>query len=185
MPVFVDGYEMMVPTSIASTGSGNSSSISTNGSVSFSSCATLELRGVFTSSYDNYLMVMRYTSTVGGTTISIQLMSGTTPAAGATDYVYQYAYASSSSVSGARTTQSSWSIVGVGTGMNGATVSMFGPYLAQPTVVRALSSRDNLGAELFDNAATHALSTSYDGLKLTTGASGLATGLVAIYGAVK
>ena len=55
-----NGLHLITPTSIASTGTGNSSSINTNGSVTFSTCATLSLNGVFSADYDNYMIVMRH-----------------------------------------------------------------------------------------------------------------------------
>jgi hypothetical protein len=56
-----DGLVSMTPSSIAH--SGTSASINADGGVDFTAVTELSLNGVFTSDYDNYLIVMRFTDT--------------------------------------------------------------------------------------------------------------------------
>lgn len=184
----MNGLYLIKPTSIASTGTGNSSSISANGSVTFSSCATLSLNGVFSVDYDNYMIVVRGT-TSGGAGVQIRLRASGSDASG-TNYTQQYLYATSTSVTGARTSSATafdiCAVWGSGSTQSGEAISVFGPYLSQPTAVRSIdiSGDTTNGARLFDVAATHSLSTSYDGFSLLPN-SGSATGLIGVYGMVK
>jgi len=180
-----NGLHLLTPPSVASTGSGNSSSISANGSVTFSSCATLSLNGVFSADYDNYMIVARGTgsSTVG---VTARLRASGSDASGS-NYTYQYLYATSTSVTGARTTSAtSFDICaawGSGSTQSGDTIYFFGPYLSQPTAMRSvdISGDTTNGARLFDVATTHSLSTSYDGFSLIPTSASI-SGRVGVYG---
>lgn len=176
----VNGLVVMTPTSIASTGT--SASIGANGKVSFTGVSNLELRGVFTSAYDNYMVVMRWQAISGLTTIRNRFMSGTTPATGA-NYVLQELAASSTTVSAARYTGETSAVMGVGqtTQRNGYTTFFFGPYLAQPTAQRNVGIYSSSDATIYDDVCTHSLSTSYDGLNIFPFANTM-TGEVTVYG---
>ena len=101
----VNGLVVMTPTSIASTGTGNSSSIGANGKVTFSSCATLSLNGVFTSSYDNYMVVVRNTSTAVNNMV-VRLRVAGADATGS-NYTRQTLFVNGTSVIGGRATETS------------------------------------------------------------------------------
>ena len=175
----INGLVVMTPTSIAY--SGTSASINADGSVSFSAVTNLELRGVFSADYDNYMIVIRLLSS-GVTGISGRYMSGTSVAS-ATNYTLQQLIVNSSIVDGFRaTSQSTFNLaVTDSTNMNGYTCHLFGPYLAQPTAGRAVGCRSSSGALIFDEASTHSLSTSYDGLNAFP-SSGNMTGLLTVFG---
>ena len=181
------GMVLMTPTSIASTGSGNSSSIGANGSVTFSSCATLSLNGVFTSSYDNYMIVARGTGS-SLTGVTARLRASGSDASGS-NYTYQYLYATSTSVTGARTSSGTFFDIcaawGSGSTQSGDTIYFFGPYLSQPTAMRSvdISGDTTNNGRIFDVATTHSLSTSYDGFSLIPTSASI-TGLVSVYGLV-
>ncbi len=180
-PEVLGGMVLMTPTSIASTGTGNSSSIGENGSVTFSSCATLSLNGVFTSSYDNYMMVMR-SNTSTTSNYQVRLRVGGTDNSTASSYTYQYIQASSTTVVAGRTTTNFGYInAGANTRRDGTTVYFYGPNLAQPTAFRSVTMYDANSAVIFDMANTHNQSTAYDGFTLFTDI-GTATGLVTVYG---
>ena len=178
----INGLVVMTPTSIASTGTGNSSSIGANGKVTFSSCETLSLNGVFTSSYDNYMVQIRSVHSANQRAILTQLRVAGTNATG-TNYTTQYIDATSTSVLAARTSSATSFVFGVTseTQRSGDTTFVFGPFLAQPTAVRTVNANGNGSAELFDVAGTHSLSTSYDGFTLSV-SSGTFTGAIAVYG---
>ena len=175
------GMVLMTPTSIASTGTGNSSSIGTNGSVTFSSCATLSLNGVFTSEYDNYMIVCRH-STSGSSTIGGRLRAFGTDASG-NDYVRQRLNADGTTVSGTRNTANELDInLAANSQRIGWTMYVFGPNLSQATAFRSITVSDSSDARIFDYAMTHSLSTSYDGITFYPQAAVTFTGLVSVYG---
>ena len=177
----VPGLVVMTPTSIASTGTGNSSSIGANGKVTFSSCVTLSLNGIFTSSYDNYMVVWRAVSNADQTGLGRLRASGT-DATGA-NYTRQYLLANSTSVSADReTSQTDFRAGSVSSNLRtGNTLFLFGPFLSQPTAMRHVSVYASSGGMVVDAASTHSVSTSYDGLTLMFGTNN-ATGEVTVYG---
>lgn len=180
-----NGLELIKPTSIASTGTGNSSSISANGSVTFSSCATLSLNGVFSSTYDNYMIVCRLKlNSAAGDNISWRLRANGTDNSTASSYTDQYLYADSTTVLGARDSVNygDFTYSYSGTEM-GYIVNIYGPYIAQPTAWRCLSASDKSSALIYDYAGTHNQSTAYDGFTTSNfGGSRTMTGLLAVYG---
>lgn len=172
---------LVTPTSIASTGTGNSSSIGANGSVTFSSCATLSLNGVFTSDYDNYMISIRH-STTADYTLNIRFRASGTDNSTASSYVFQYLFADATSISGARTTTTSGSFSYRGnTQRAGVTGFIYGPFLAQPTAYRSDLADDYLNATVTSLAGTHNQSVSYDGISFIA-SGGSFTGLISVYG---
>lgn len=177
MPVFVDGHHLITPTSVAKTGTGSTATINTNGSVTFSSCATLSLNGVFSADYDNYMIVHRFSlSTLTAATIYLR-KNGTN---NTSSYTHQYLYGFGTSISPGRIPdwQNSYS-----TGNSGEVFWLYGPYINQPTAYRMISASGNSGAELVDRAGTHGVSDTFDGIHFSI--PGTMTGLIAVYGAVK
>jgi hypothetical protein len=177
------GMVLMTPTSIASTGTGNSSSIGANGSVTFSSCATLSLNGVFTSDYDNYMVVMRRSASAASITLTARLRDSTPADASGTDYTRQYLYASSTSVTAARETAQTSFRFGAASSIqrDGDVVYIYGPNLVQPTAIRNVGVFSNSDADLIDAASTHSLSTAYSGITVIA-STGTISGLVSVYG---
>ena len=175
------GLVVMTPSSVAY--SGTSASINADGSVDFSACSTLELRGIFTASYDNYLLVMRNVGSAVDMGMDAQYLSGTTPATGS-NYTAQNIYANGGAIAVGRSTSitSIRVIQTSSTQRSGANCYFFGPYLSQPTASRVCNISGYNSAMIQDTAHTHSLSTSYDGLKFTATSSGNATGLVTVFG---
>lgn len=185
MPVFVDGHHLITPTSVAKTGTGSTATINTNGSVTFSSCETLSLNGVFSADYDNYMIVIRHLSTLNGSTIRARLRASGTDNTTASSYVDQFLDSDSATVSGARATRDYWAFAPADDSQRSGTVAnIYGPYLAQPTAFRTVSASGYSNAWLVDYAGTHNQSTAYDGISLYQ-ATGSFGGLLAVYGAVK
>lgn len=175
------GMILMRPTSIVVAGVGATASIGVNGSVTFTSAESLSLDGVFTSGYDNYMVVMRHLGSAANTLLFRLRASGTD--ASGSNYTRQFISADNTTVSGARaTSQTSARVLNIATSQRqGDVVSIYGPYLAQPTAMRNVSAGSASNAEILDFANTHSLSTSYDGFTLITG-TGTFTGLVSVYG---
>jgi len=180
----VNGLVVMTPTSIASTGTGNSSSIGANGKVTFSSCTSLSLNGVFTSSYDNYMVNVRYRYVDGVDYLAYRLRVGGSDATG-TNYTYQRLDVDNTTVVGARQTLTI-GLLGYGSTeqRSGLSIFMFGPNLAQPTAARSVSVSGYAGGYIYDVATTHSVSTAYDGFTLLdyAGLSRTKTGEVTVYG---
>ena len=175
-----NGLVVMTPTSVATTGASSTATINVDGSVTFGLCETLSLNGVFTSDYDNYMVTMRLNS-AAGTNIQGRLRKGSTDVT--TGYVFQTLTASSTSVSGARYSATSWDIADVyATQRAGATIYFYGPYLFQPTAFRTLGANDYISAAIFEHAGTHSASSSCDGFTFNPNSATTFTGLVTVFG---
>lgn len=173
---------LIKPTSIASTGTGNSSSIGANGSVTFSSCATLSLDGVFSAAFDNYMIVIRHLGSTNSDALNMRLRSSGTDSSAA-NYVTQTLRSDGTTVDAVRlTAQTEYRIGSVENLLRyGLSANCFGPYLSQPTAFRSVGAEAEENARVYNTAGTHSLSTSYDGFTLIP-ASGTFTGLVSVYG---
>jgi hypothetical protein len=176
------GAHLIVPTSATATGTGSSATISANGSVEFSACATLSLNGVFSADYDNYTVVMRHVAAAGDPVIAIRLVVGGVEASGA-NYTRQKLEAASTAVAGSRGSNTTdWPVANTSaTQRTGYMAYFYGPFLAQPTALRTISAWGRDSARIDDYAATHSLPTSYDGFKMTLDSSSF-TGRIAVYG---
>jgi hypothetical protein len=175
-----DGLVSMAPTSIAY--SGTSAGINADGGVDFSAVTSLSLNGVFTSAYDNYLISIGGAGSGGSVAIQYRLRASGSDASG-TDYTYQSLSAASTTVSGARTSSTDFGRFGLlSSNLYGLIVAhLYGPYLAQPTASRGVTGDGQDNARIFDYAATHSLSTSYDGVTLSVNANAV-TGNVHVFG---
>ena len=176
-----DGLVTMTPTSIAH--SGTSATINADGSVDFSAVTSLSLNGVFTSSFDNYLINVRLNVSTDDNIYIRYRASGTD--ATATNYTRQYLAVGGTLKVGERITSAS--VAGItyasSASNNGVAVHVYGPYLAQPTASRSVTTSGYLNAFMQDEATTHSLSTSYDGFTIfpATGALTI-TGNIAVFG---
>jgi hypothetical protein len=168
--------ELVTPTSIAFTGT--SASIVGDGSVEFSAVSSLSLNGVFSSEYENYIMVW---SAIGGPRLDFRYRAAGTDDSTASSYVHQSLTASGTSISGGRVTgnNSVLSINLTSTLMNGFITYFYSPAMVGPTGYRSQSATGNTGAVISNYAGTHNQNVSYDGLRLF---NITATGNLAMYG---
>lgn len=175
------GMTLLVPSAVSVTGGGSSATIGANGKITYSSAVTMQIDGVFSATYDNYLMVG--TCTIG-TSKNIYLRyraSGVT--ATASNYAHQQLAALSTSVSGSRTTGGAQSlVVGVGDGYkNGFHAYFYGPALSQSTIGRGVSAQSvSAGGQINEFAFLHTVSSAYDGIDLDFQVA--ASGTMTIYG---
>jgi hypothetical protein len=173
----IAGLKLIVPTSVA----GSGVSVSASGKVTFTSATSVSVNGCFTSSYDNYLIVMGSKSTSGDIGVRFRLRLSGTDASG-NNYAWQFVKADSTTVSGSRTTSTSDALfLDSGTNPSGVHGYVYGPALAQPTALRSVTVDSRSSALIQDNAATHSLSTAYDGFSVYP-ASGSMTGALTVYG---
>ena len=179
----IAGLKLIVPSSIAN--SGGSASIGTNGKVTFSGVTSLSLNGVFSSTYDDYIVVLRTTSSQGASGY-FRLRSSGTDATGS-NYVYQYLYVSSTTVEGWRSGASNYvymTINGSSTAPVGMHAHIYGPALAQPTAVRSVSvskEPSDTALYIYDTATTHSLSSTYDGFTYYVSAGNM-SGAIQVFG---
>jgi len=175
-----NGLILLTPTSIAYTGT--SATISANGSVTFSAVSNVTLNGVFSSDYDNYMVVQIVTGDGPAPYMRIA-SSGTNQT---TNYTLQYLQVSGTSVVGSRTTSPTahWSGTGASAIPGGSVTHIYGPNLNQPTAFRSVNvacDPSNI-VRFLDAATTHSLSASYDGLSLFPSSGSALSGRVAVYG---
>ena len=177
-----NGLVVMTPTTVDKTGGSSTATINADGSVTFGSCETLSLNGVFTSDYDNYMIVMRLTSSAAGD-ILFRLRASGTDDATSSSYVNQFLRVDGASISGFRfSTQAFYPGEDLVTQRTGRTIYVFGPYLAQPTALRSVTSLDRSSSNIEDVAATHNQSTAYDGFTIDPASTTNTTGLLTVFG---
>jgi hypothetical protein len=180
----VNGIDLIIPTSIAHTS--GSASINAGGSVTFTGVTALSLNGVFSSTYDNYVIDMRHSAS---TTVNprIRMRTAGTDNSTTNSYVFQRILANGTSVSGERVTGNNAFIGGAtSTQRDGLDLFVYGPNLAQPTAMRSVTVYGFTAAAMFDCAVTHNQSVSYDGFSILNDGSGATfTGLIKVYGLVK
>lgn len=179
------GMQLVMPTSIATTGAFASASINHSGSVTFNACETVALNGVFTAEYDNYKIIIRHGGIgTGGGDVRMRLRVSGTDSTATTDYNFQLLKADATSVTGSRvTTQGNWNISGVNTlAANGISLDIYAPFLSSPTAFRSVNVCRN--PDIQDHAGTHELSTSYDGFNIVSFDLLPTDGLISVYGLV-
>ena len=174
-----DGLVIMTPTSIAY--SGTFAGINSDGGVDFTAVTSLSLNGVFTSSFDNYCIVWYGINTVQTRGLRLRLRLSGTDATG-TDYTFQNLTASSTTVSGSRTTSADhYQALSQSTVYQGYNIHSYGPALAQATAFRSVGISTGNTAQIADFAGTHSLATAYDGVTLYPGGDAM-TGNVVVFG---
>ena len=170
--------QLITPSSVAGSG------VSLSGAkVVFTTANSININGVFDSTYDNYLIVIR---NLGNTNISVDArlrLAGSD--ASTTAYTRQVLDAYGTTVSGTRDTSQTWARLmnARSTQNGGAHIYIYGPALAQPTAFRSVTiDPQSAGVAIADNACTHSVSTAYDGITLFVQGADTTTGALTIYG---
>lgn len=172
------GMVLLKPTSIAN--SGGSASVGTNGQVTFSAVTSISLNGVFSATYDNYVIAISWKPSINEGFL-LRLRASGTDNTTASSYVSQGLYASSTSISASRMTNTYWFSTYSQTSLPAANIlNIYGPFLAQPTAIRGVSAATVSSASMEDYAGTHNQSTSYDGITIYSPAA--LTGKLTVYG---
>lgn len=177
------GLHIMRPTSIVVAGGGTeTASIRPNGGVEFFNATSLSLNGVFTATYDNYMISVRHVHSADIHYLRLRLRASGSDNSTANSYVHQRIESGSVTVAASRTTGSeAHSGYTDDANRSGDTIYIYGPNLAQPTAGRSVNVNGFLGALLGDVAWTHNQSTAYDGFSIYP-PSGNITGMVTVYG---
>lgn len=178
------GMKLVVPTSVA-VGSG-SGSVATQGTVTFSGASSVSLNGCFSSTYQNYKIII---SNLTGSTTS-QIVSGRLRASGTdasgSNYNYEDTQFSSTTVGAARSTSQTSMRIGMAetTNKNYMMLDLYDPFIAEPTGYFSNCSETGYSTTstgLKFTSGGHTVSTSYDGFTIFP-ASGTITGTLRIYG---
>lgn len=168
---------LMVPTSVSVTG--GSASITGNGQVTFSGISVLNVDGVFTSEYRNYMISIKGTTT--GSNPCMRMRVGGVQ--NSTNYISQYASVSGTSLgAGLESSAASRTAFTLTNALAGATLYFYRPALADITVWRALTSNQTSGAAMEERMNHHNVSTAYDGFNLLPVTTGTLTGTLQVYG---
>jgi hypothetical protein len=170
--------ELIIPSSVA----GSGVSVSASGKVTFTAATEINVNGVFSSTYDNYVIVSRY-KYGGNNNAYIRLRGSGTDVV--TGYVNQYVNADGTSVTGARLSTGGgatyWYVNYGGTTEQGRHFYLYGPALSQPTAFRSVGVSSYNTALIEDFASTQSTSSGYDGFTWYH-ANSTMTGSLTVYG---
>jgi hypothetical protein len=175
------GLAKIVPSSVA-VGSGTGSA-STTGTVTFSGASSVSLNNVFSSTYDNYQIVIETTASAGAY-LNFRLRVGGVDASGSN---YDWGFAMTSNLGSAfQLAGSSATSANIcrpsATNRSMTSFTICNPAIARPTVLSGTVSYND-GATVGIGGgmgAAHSLSTAYDGFTIIH--SGTVTGTVSVYG---
>jgi hypothetical protein len=149
----------------------------------FSATATVNVNTCFSSTYDNYRILVKVTgaSVVNGE-VRLRMRSATTDNTTA-NYNYQRLYAQSTSVGGSAATNQTSAIMGPqNTALSWNVTDMASPFLAENTLYSTVSMYNQTHIDNFSGA--HKVATSFDGFTMFPDA-GTITGEVWVYGYAK
>jgi len=177
------GMKMVVPTSVA-VGSG-SGSVDTNGAVTFSGASTVSLNGCFSSTYDNYKIILEIESASANTQISMRMrVAGTDNSA--SNYWNNRFYGQASSLVSTGATAAGTSFLTVAeyeTGVATSILDLFQPFKIGTT--RMIGSGEFRYASFYQHSFVKTgqmtVTTSYDGFTLLNTAGNI-TGTIRVYG---
>jgi hypothetical protein len=161
-----------------------SSGLTLINTTSFSAVASQSVNNVFTSTYDNYRILCRFTDTAsGGSNISLRMRVAGVDASGATTYKSQQADFDGSGSNIQRRNSDAMVISGsdtTATQLNTWGLDIFSPALATATAVQSTGLSNNGSGYMRLAFGNHAVATAYDGF--TFFSSGNMTGIVRVYG---
>lgn len=167
----------ITPTSIAATG--GSGSISASGAVSFTSASSVSINGIFSSTYDNY--VIRFNLSSSGGNILVRMRTSGSDVTG-TSYTYQQFGGDNITLSATRqTSQTSFKAGAQAGSRSSITLQLYGPYLAQETLMFSENSRNITSPDAFIFTGGNTNTTSYDSLTILDSSTTL-SGNLRVYG---
>lgn len=155
---------------------------------SFTAQSTVNVNNCFTSTYDNYLLILDISSpSVSSLLLSMRLRASGTDASGA-NYARSYianAFNNSAVVSGTGVSETEWWGLGLGNGGNtmvNLVVDLRKPALATRTFMNARYTKgDSGGSDTGILGGFHWVNTAYDGFTLFT-STGTVNGSYKVYG---
>ena len=175
-----DGLVSMAPSSASGTGTSPTVTINAEGGVDWVAVNQLTLDGVFTSDFDNYLIVVNYRHSNAANTNHIYRMIENGSLDNSSTYTSQLL---SSDTAATTRVSNTYGWLGYSSPIsNGFNIHMYGPNLPQPTAVRSVTVGARLSSypHIADWASTVNSSTQYTGLRLYTNESD--SGTVHVFG---
>jgi hypothetical protein len=170
------------------TASTPSSGLTLISTTTMSAVSSQSFNNVFTSTYDNYLVVGAFTASAASQNLNARLRVGGTDNATASSYVTQILDANDTSITGSRLTNDLFQALGVISNVssipNAFSGVFYNPAKASPTSITTSTFACIGSAYTRLGYASHNQSTAYDGFTLIPG-SGTITGSVSIYGYAK
>ena len=148
---------------------------------SISAAGSVILNSVLTSTYDNYLIVVDYTSSNASHYLTLKLRAAGTDAS--TNYKHQRLYGSTSAAAAQNLTATSFECAWGDNVRNVVTLGLYGPALARATVLESRTAGFS-GAMLNLFGGVHTTATAYYGFDLAIN-SGTITGTLWLYGLSK
>ena len=160
--------QLITPSSVTTSGGASASGTGKTTFTGLTTTGSISLEGIFSATFDNYLLVIGSLEGTGGSLLCRLRVGGSDASGG--DYARQQIDAEATTVSGSRSTGQTSTRIGnasAASTYSGNHVYVYGPNLAQPTAFRSVSSyMDNGLSRILDYASTHSLSTSYTALTL-------------------
>jgi hypothetical protein len=148
----------------------------------FSSVSTVSVNNCFSSSYQNY-SIMINASCSNELGLRLRMRSGGTDANGS-DYKWQYLSVSGGSVGASRFTSETSAVLcdfSSSGSISLCNTLMFSPFESKHTAMRSISADPRSSVVIQDNANYHSQNISYDGFTIFI-SSGNMTGTVRVYG---
>lgn len=147
----------------------------------FSAVSSVSIDNVFSSTYENYRIIMD-TTTTANVEFSLRLRVSGADNSTANSYVTQRLTASASTVSGSRSTIDNWSFGEHQTVQgNGHDAIIWRPFATEKTSFWNNTAATSSSAYISTRTGTHNQATSYDGFTIYQ-ASGTFSGTIRIYG---
>ena len=165
-------------------GSAGSSGLTLINTISFSAVSSAAFpNGTFSSTYDNYRLIINCTGSTGLTIQARLRVAGVDNTASV--YVRQRLEAASSSVTTDSATTTLWDDFGrAATVLRTLSGDIFSPFTATPTTFTTTYTAGNSGAPFTTTVGNHSANTSFDSLNLIC-SSGNFTGTASMYGYAK
>lgn len=179
------GLIQVIPTSVTKGASG-SGSVDSKGNVTFSGTESIALNSIFTSSYQNYRILITITAKSVSDDVRMRLKTGGTDVT-ASNYsrAGYYSYTSGTSGHQGESAVANWGLGGVNSAAPGRTsiaIDLFNPFVAQETTGTVLTSnQDSTGYRWISLAILHDLTNAYESFTVLAN-SGTFSGTIRVYG---
>jgi hypothetical protein len=174
------GLSLITPTSITNTG--GSANISSTGAVSFTSASAISLNNVFSSTYDNYLILVNLDSTSSGQLINMRMRVSEIDNS-SNNYYWAYGYASYAGTAALVNKNSVGLTSSFEVGYSGGNfgLNVYNPFRSFKTVFSKILGLNNDNDVHYGGGGNMSVTTSYTGFSFLM-ASGNITGTIKVYG---
>ena len=180
----MQGLTICTPTSISYTGT--NAVINDDGSVSFTATSDLGIDGVFSATYNDYLILYRavWNTTISTVAQMTMRAGGVNDTSGTWYQPYWGAYGSSLEASANDGLTAVYPGIVANVQQNGSAIYLLGPYETNGTSYFSTATIGQDGARIRDYAGNQNSATSWDGFRFRPGANSF-TGKITVYGFTK